>query len=204
MKYTIFRRPCQYQPKNFILYGGVSLDDINVIANVKNAQKTGADIIVDFDTCKIRYYKLYCTETFASTNQIGSRYIAFKGINFNLSSVLSNGVQLSPDDSVLTYKGNWKITNEVSTFGRIYNGKNDAVVTFDFKGSYFAITSYKSLKYNEFLIYIDDNFAQKISLNSNDEKTMVVYFSDKLKNCQHNIKIVGKGEFNIDSVVFWQ
>lgn len=194
----------QYQPKDFILYGGNSLDDMQEIVNVTGAQKTGENVIVNFDACKIRYYRIYCTATFVSSNPVGMKYIAFKSIGFDLPFILSNGTQIAPDDSILTYKGTWEIKNKTSSFGRIYVGEKDSILTFDFIGSYLAINSFSSIDYENFEVYIDDAFIQEVSINSTNNKTITSFISNKLKNEKHTVKIICKGRINIDSIVYWQ
>lgn len=68
--------------------------------------------------------------------------------------VLPEGEWCSPDEDMFVYRGNWKLSNKLSTFGHLYEGEN-ATLEFQFVGTQFGILSHESSEYDGFEILID-------------------------------------------------
>ena len=199
-RFTIYGEPSRrYQPKDFKLYGGTELDDLKLIAEVNNSERVNDNVVVDFDTTDIRYYKLVVTDTWA----IGQtyRYIAFRCAKFSYS--IDGGTRLSPDEPVFVYRGNWSLSNKFASFGHLYEGEN-ATLEFEFTGNRFAIFSYSSLDYDGFEVLIDGALADTVEISGDADNTELVYLSDELSAGTHKITIRSKSKFNVDSIVLWK
>ncbi|MGN1373591.1 MAG: M60 family metallopeptidase [Candidatus Coproplasma sp.] len=193
---TIVGEPTrQYLPKNFILYGGESLDDMHVLAEVTGSTITNNNVYVDFEECSLRYYKLVVSDTHAS----GTKYIAMRGLEFSYS--LSGGRLCSPYSDAFTCRGDWRLENTLSTFGRLYSGVN-ASMSFEFSGERFAVYSLFSQAYDGFEVYIDGEKVDTVSLKGNDGINLS-YLSPKLAEGTHTVLIKSNTPFNIDSIGLW-
>ena len=199
-QFTIYGEPSrQYQPKDFRLYGGTTLDDMELIAEVKDSARANNNVTVNFESRNIRYYKLVVTDTWATTQAY--RYIAFRSVKFSYST--GNGLWLSPDEEMFEYRGGWALSNKFSTFGHLYEGEN-ATLDFEFTGSRFAIISYESQDYDGFEVLIDGKLTGTVGIKGEENETKLVYLSDELTKETHTITIRSKTKFNIDSVVLWE
>lgn len=193
---TIFGEPSRkYQPKNFRLYGGTDLNDMKLIAEVSDAAVSNDNVIVDFDECKLRYYKIIVTDTYAS----GTKYIALRGLEMSLN--LSGGSLRSPYEESFVCRGDWELVNTLSTFGKLYCGK-DASMMFEFTGTRFAVFSQFGAEYGEFDVFIDGEKVDTVSL-SGDEKTALSYLSPLLDEGTHTVILKSKAAFNVDSIGLW-
>ncbi len=167
-RFTIYGEPSrQYQPKDFKLYGGTSLKAMELIADVENAARTGSDVIVGFAERRIKYYRLVVTDTWATTQNY--RYIAFRCAKFSYS--LIGGKWMSPDDGAFGYFGEWKLSNELSTFGHLYEGEKDSALEFSFDGSRFAIFGYVSADYDGYEVLVDGVLSGNVKLGGDDNDT---------------------------------
>ena len=192
--FTVYGEPSrQYQPKDFKLYGGAELEGMTLIAEVKDSVRTGSDVKIYFKEIDVRYYKLVVTDTWATKQSY--RYIAFRTLKFSYS--VDGGKLLSPDEDVFNYKGNWSLSNKLSTFGHLYEGQN-ATLEFEFTGSRFAIFSYEG-----FEVLIDGISAYSVSINGESDAVKLAYLSKELTNGKHVVTVRGKTRFNVDSIALW-
>ncbi len=199
-RFTVYGEPSrQYQPKDFLLYGGTDSENLELIATVKDAVRENYNVSVDFEEREIRYYKLVVTDTWAIGQNY--RYIAFRCAKFSLS--YDGGTLLSPDENVFTYKGGWKLSKRFSTFGHLYEGEN-ATAEFTFTGSRFAIFSRKGEEFDGFEILIDGESAGTVKINADGSDTNPTYLSKRLAEGEHRVILRSKTRFNIDSVVLWK
>lgn len=197
-RFTIYGEPSRgYQPKNFKLYGGTDLNKLELIKEVENAERKNNNITVEFEEQKLRYYKLVVTDTWAE----GVKYIAYRSAE--MSYELLGGDWYSPDDDMFVYRGNWNLSNKLSTFGHLYEGEN-ATVEFRFTGSRFGIIAYESSEYGGFEVLIDGKNAEKVEPAGTDGAEKLVYLSERLSEGEHSITIRSKTKFNIDSFVLWR
>lgn len=199
-RFTIYGEPSRaYQPKDFKLYGGSDLGVMELIADVKDAERTGSDVIVDFPEREIRYYRLVVTDTWATAQNY--RYIAFRCAKFSYS--LHGGKWLSPDEDIFVYRGGWTLSNRLSTFGHLYEGEK-ATLGFRFTGSRFAIFAYYSDDFDGFEVLVDGESVAKVSLGGDANETRLAYLSKTLDPGEHEITVRGLNRFNVDSVVLWE
>lgn len=191
-RFTVYGEPSrQYQPKNFVLYGGLSSDQMDVIAQVTDAPRTDYDVVVDFQERELRYYKLVVTETYSDYG-----YIAFRRAEPSLEGhALEGAVQLSPD--TLEYRGGWQVCPGLYTFGHAYCGGN-ASASFTFTGSCFGIIGLDCADCTDFEVYIDGSPAGTATYSASG-KTKLVYASPQLDYGEHVVELKGSA-FNIDSI----
>ena len=112
----------QYQPKDFKLYGGSSESDLTLLADVKDAPRSGINVTVMFPEREISCYKLVVTDTYAENQS--SKYIAFRYTAFSFS--LGEGEWISPADEMFTYRGEWSEVPGAS-FGKLMRADNGSV-----------------------------------------------------------------------------
>ncbi|HBJ18234.1 MAG TPA: hypothetical protein DDY70_00575, partial [Clostridiales bacterium] len=199
-RFTIYGEPTrQYQPKNFRLYGGTDLQNMELIAEVTDSVRENNNITVDFKTRDIRYYKLVVTDTWATGQRY--RYLAFRTMKFSYS--LDGGLWLSPDEEMFLYRGGWHLSSKLSAFGHLYEGEN-ATLDFEFSGTRFALFSYFSADFDSFEVLVDGEVVTVVSLKSGENKTALAYLSDEFTDGTHHATVRSKTRFNIDSVVLWQ
>ena len=195
-RFTVYGEPSRaYQPKNFALYGGTSMDDLELIAEVENAPRTGSDVIVNFEERPVRCYKIVVTDTWS----VGPKYIAFR--RAEMSYALDGGALVSPDDAMFTYRGNWQITNELATFGHLYEGQN-ASVEFTFEGTRFAVLACDCADYGVFEVLVD---GEPVGMSDPRGRgaQKPVYLSELLPQGEHTVVLRSRSRFNIDSFIFW-
>jgi hypothetical protein len=114
---------------------------------------------------------------------------------------IEGGKQVSPDDEMFSYKGDWTAQTGYSNFGHTYIGKQGATVEFTFEGNRMAILSSESFGKN-FKVEIDGKEVNSIELVA-FKKIGASYVSELLSEGTHTVKITCTGEANIDSFVTW-
>lgn len=191
--FTIYGEPSrQYQPKDFVLYGGTAADDLDVIAEVNDSARTGNNVVVTFAERDLRYYKLIVTDTHAG----GPKYIAFRRAEISYSVL--GGALVSPDDACLAYRGEWALSQTLSSFGHVYVGKN-AELSFEFTGTRFAVFS-SAENYGAFEVYIDGKKVGTAAPSASGA-CAVAYLSEELSAGAHTVTL--RGSMNVDSLAFW-
>lgn len=195
--FTVYGEPSrQYQPKNFVLYGGDSPDSLEKIAEYTDAPRTGSNVVVTFPERELRCYKLVVTDTYAG----GPKYIAFR--RAEMTHTIAGGALYSPDEVRFVWRGNWEIMQAPATFGHLYAGEN-AVLSFTFTGTRFALLSYGSEGYGAFEVIIDGKAAGSGAAASGGEGT-VSYLSGLLSAGEHAVLVRSRQKFNIESIALWQ
>lgn len=197
-RFTVYGEPSRlYLPTDFELYGGPDPEHLELIAKAENAEISGSDVHVDFGERELQCYKLYVTDTSAP----GTKYIAYRRAGF--SHAFPDGDLLSPDEEMFTYKGNWTLSNRLSSFGHLYEGEN-ASLEFTFEGNRLGVFSYVSPDYEGFEVLIDGKAAGQATLRGDEKAKALVWLSPELARGSHSVIIRSKSPFNIDSVVLWQ
>ena len=192
--FTIYGEPSKkYNPKNFSLYGGLSPDNLSLIAEVRDAEVSDNKTVIRFREKSVRYYKLIVTDTYANT----PKYIAFRKMNFSL--VYDGFTRLSPDDGRIVYKGNWKKTVAFSSFGHVLEGRNNATAEFGFYGSQFAIYSEFSDVFGAFDIVLDGEYLATVNSRETEGPA---FLSELLEEKWHKVVLCGKEDvpFCVESV----
>jgi hypothetical protein len=187
-----------FLPKDFKIW--VSSDGVEwqLVCDMTGATMTDDcwQVYANFDNLyTFSYYKVEITAT-------QKEYIALRKIIFQKYDIeLEGGNQLSPDNTTLTYKGNWNTQSSLSTFGHVYVGQKDATLSFEFEGTRLAILSVAGLGTN-YKVEIDG-----VEVNSIDlvEYTGAgaSFVSDLLAEGKHTVKITCLDTANIDSLVVW-
>ncbi len=183
-----------YQPKTFRLYGGTSEQDMWLLADVRNAERTGENVIVDFEPCEISRYKLVVTDTFAGA----PKYIAYRYAEF--SYALPGGSLLSPDEDMFVFRGNWLVKGALAPFGHIYEGQN-ASVEFTFTGTRFALLCLPG-EAGKFEVLIDGKAAENFA--SAAAGSSIAYLSDVLEAGTHTVVVRSKERFGLTAVALWE
>lgn len=134
--FTVYGAPSRlYLPTEFELYGGMSEEDMRLLADETSSRRSGSDLIVTFPVAEVRVYRLHVTDTMPTAN--GDRYIAYRYAGF--SYMIGGGKKVSPDDGMFVWRGDWKVRGALAQYGHVYESGGNAEVSFTFVGSRFAI-----------------------------------------------------------------
>ncbi len=109
----------------------------------------------------------------------------------------AKGIMVSPDDGIVTYKGDWRWDSACAKFGHVNIGKNKATAEFSFEGSRFIVTGNGS----DYKVYIDGRKTPSEHFDA-ETNASITYISPKLGEGNHKAVIVCNGETNIESMVF--
>lgn len=183
----------QYQPKTFRLYAGTSAGDMQLIADVENAVRTGSNVILSFPARAVRFYRLVVTDTW--DDRIG--YIAYRYAEFSLS--LPGGTLYSPDEELFVYRGGWEVQGALAPFGHVYSGEN-ATLGFTFTGTRFALFSLPEGA-GAFEVLIDGEVSSGTEHGGGDGLS---YLSEELSAGVHTVLIRSREKFNISAVALWE
>lgn len=193
-KMTLVGRATNTQtPISFKLYAGLSVNNMALVGEYENVSlANGKDAVVQFETTKFQYYKLFVTKT--NTN----RYVCLHQVQFLLA--YDGFLQISPDSKNISYSGNWKSNNVASTFGKVYSA-TIGKVEFEFEGTEFVVVS-KNLnnKKLKFKVSIDGSKFEKVTIDSSDVGAIKSYISKTLSPGKHKVVIKACYNFNIDSI----
>ncbi|MCH5179603.1 MAG: M60 family metallopeptidase [Erysipelotrichales bacterium] len=187
---TGYDRAERHMPITFKLYGGTSLDEMELLGDYVNHPFENRNMTVKFDLTKIRYYRLVVTDT--DTH----RYVAISEINMGLDF---KGIEQSPD--VATYY-NFKINYEtLSTYGHVIEG--DGYLIYSFSGTQFGLFTIQN---NDCIIEIEIDNGKTIEINlAQSSSKKLTYISELLSSGEHTIKIkVLSGTLTIDSFTYRQ
>ena len=155
------------------------------------------DLQVHFgENITFRYYKVTITGT-------ENGYFATSGMGLSNRRCHIDGERKPLDDEQFVCKGDWSLKSGLYTFGHLYEGRNNAVVQFEFTGTCFALFSVKSPAYGSMEVLIDGKSAGTTNL-AGDGSIDLSYLSDELTEGKHSVTIIcSKGVGNIDSIVIW-
>jgi hypothetical protein len=188
----------KFLPKTFKIWVSTDGENWQLVCDVAESEMTsdGWQVIADFD--KLYTFSYYKFEIYATHNQ----YIALRKIIFQKYDLeIEGGSQITPDNSMFTYDGNWSTKSVYSTFGHVYVGQEGATAEFEFEGTRLAILSTTKLGTN-FKVEIDGVEVSSIDLVENTG-IGASYVSQELKSGKHTVKITCTGEANIDSIAIW-
>jgi hypothetical protein len=189
--FTIYGEPTKkYQPKNFVLYGGMELSAMNVLASVTDAELDGDNIVVRFDDATIKYYSLIVTDTYATTQRY--RYICYRRAEFSYSGTTVD--LLAPNDSSISYYGDWAKVSGAYTFGYNYRSRG-GYFTLDFEGVQFELFLNQGAY---FYVEIDGQVIQ--SLDFANDGSNLAYMSPLLSFGKHTVKVVSQSTMCVDAI----
>lgn len=174
-------------PITFELYGGLTQDSMELLKNCTKQEIVNKKVIVNFDKKRIRYYKLYVTESDTG------RYVAFQELTFGLK--FEGGEEYSPD-YILSYVG-FQITYTISSFGHIIKGSG--TIEHKFTGKQFGLFVIQD---EDCTIEVDiDGTVTTYTLKKANEKELG-FLSNVLDNKEHQMKIkVVSGVLSVESFI---
>ncbi len=180
-----------YLPIKFKVYGGISQDEMKLLGDVDIPDAPiGESVQLDFDRTKIRYYKIDIEDMNAH------RYTTFAEVE--LSNALTGGKLISPDDSMISYFGDWNVIRPLCTFGHVLSTEGGAA-EFTFTGRGFAIYS-SSEGFSGYDVYIDGEKVGSAASAEGKSGTFMSYIFDGLTRGNHKVRIESASSFNIDSI----
>jgi hypothetical protein len=189
----------QFLPKNFKIWVSTDGENWQLVCDVVDSTLStdGWQVTAMFDqTHTFDYVRIEITATH-------KQYIALRKIIFqNYVIEISNGNQLSPDNDMFAFRGDWALKSTYSDFGHIYIGETGSTLKFEFEGTKFAILSVSELGAN-FKVKIDGVEVDSITLRENPNLIDASYISTELKNGKHKVTITCLDTTNIDSIVIW-
>lgn len=163
--------------------------------------QSGSRIVTaTFDLTTFRYFNLYVTDT--TYNISGNKFLIISEIKFSESHSVLNGKLISPDDDMLTFKGDWTVEQKSSNFGHVFVGQKKATLEFTFTGKRLAILSSAAYE-RDYKVYIDGKAVDSLELAEPNGAIVTGFLSPEFEEGEHTVEIVCKGETSIDSVVLW-
>lgn len=189
-----------YYPKNFYILVGNSPDDITTPFGPHWQDVSSSNGNTGFrieESLTFRYYKIVIEAW--SYGAVQFRYAKFS------YTIPGTATMYSPDDAMLTYKGNWQAAQTNSNFGHVSLGKSGNQVSFEFeaKSDNSKVGILTSNSYGQkFDIYIDGKkvAVEKLADIAND---CLLCISPTLSQGKHTVTIKCTGEANIDSIVIY-
>ena len=186
--FTGYNRDIRHMPINFRIYGGISLDNMELLGSYENHPYEVRKMIAKFKMSKIRYYTLEILDT--DTHQ----YVAISEMNVGLEF---NGKEDTLDKA--TYYNFQYNKDNLATYGHLIKG--NGYLTYNFEGSKFGLYTYQNEECT-FIVEIDSIYKEEITLNATNEKKLA-YLSEILNNGSHSVKItVLKGNLCVDSFIY--
>lgn len=179
--------------KNYVLYGGNSPIDMQVLASGTALNTRINDIY--FGSVSARYLKLEIADHYGN-----EKYIAVSEVEF--ADAVSNAVVKANTNSAMNYTGDWK----ENTFGSYMNGvlkeTKSGNVTYKFRGTGAAVFAKLGRDYGVAEIKIDNGEWREINLYSDTDKYgQCVYVASQLTDNYHTITIrVQSGTINLDYI----
>ncbi len=180
-------------PRAFTLEGsadGLEFFPVGEFTNdVRNTSMT-----VDFEAKTFRYYRLTVTRS--------DRLLIISEIEMWRIFEIAGGKQVSPDDGMFAYKGNWHGAQATSNFGHVYVGTEGASVSFEFEGTRLGILSTDAYG-KGFEVKIDGKTVSSLELKEDSFAVSLAFLSDVLEKGKHEVTITCTGTDNIDSIVIY-
>lgn len=193
---TLFTQPRgdYHCPVNFTLEGSINGTNYFKLGTYEDMKVANYSVVANFDKATFRYYRLSMTKS-------SNHYIILSEVQFANIYQISNGNQISLDNTEVRLIGSWEPKSILSSFGHLYVGKKNCTIEYEFEGTYFGILS-SSLLPSNYEVYIDDQKVESISLKE-DTGVIMSFLSKQLTEGKHKVKIVCTGQANIDSIVYW-
>lgn len=171
-------------PTKFELYGGRTLEDMQLLGNY-DINYTDGNVEVTFNETNIRYYTLLVYDT------NNHQYVAMKKVDMCLDF---NGEEISPDR--VLYSKYEKIYTQ-STYGHV--NSTSGKVKIEFEGTQFGI--YTNQNQNVKLEIEIDNKKYNVTIDQLNKKHLA-FLSETLSAKKHTIIItVKRGTLNLESII---
>ncbi len=186
------------RPKKLKLYISSNGTDWDLIVNTR-ASDNLPQSLQQFEFNKLytfQYYKLAIESSFNNYD------IFITELEFTYKFLLNNGTQLALGDKDLKLTGSWDIQNVISKFGRVYVGKTNSAIQFEFTGNRLLLLSV--LENNNFEVYIDGKKVNSMDFEKTDTAYKPSYISPELEIKTHSVIIKCLGESNFESIVIYK
>ena len=187
-------------PKVFTLSVSDNGTDWRTVGSYSGYADGSKSVVAQFELTTFRYFNLYVTDT--TYNVSGNKFLIISEIRFSESHSVLNGKLISPDDDMLTFKGDWRVEQKPSSFGHVFVGEKKAKLEFTFTGKRLAILSSSAFDI-DYKVYIDGDRVDSVELAEPNGDIVAGFVSEEFEEGEHTVEIVCKGETSIDSIVIW-
>lgn len=189
------------RPKNYKLYIKSNVnDEWKQVLDIKNAICADYIHTAKFDDFyTFQYYKFVVTDTYYLTSS-NPRFMVIYDLQFISQLELSNGSRTSIGDKKIKLYGTWSIEKTPSKFGRVYVGKENSSIQFEFTGTRLILFSVTNFKTN-YEVYIDGKKVNSINIKESNEICKETFISPEFNNKRHSVTIKCLGEANFESIV---
>ena len=189
------------RPKNYKLYIKSNVnDEWKQVLDIKNAICADYIHTAKFDDFyTFQYYKFVVTDTYYQTSS-NPRFMVIHDLQFISQLELSNGSRTSIGDKKIKLYGTWSIEKTPSKFGRVYVGKENSSIQFEFTGTRLILFSVTNFKTN-YEVYIDGKKVNSINIKESNEICKETFISPEFNNKRHSVTIKCLGEANFESIV---
>ncbi|MDE7452855.1 MAG: M60 family metallopeptidase [Clostridia bacterium] len=201
-----------YFPTDFTLEVSRDGENFTKVDDFANLTRSGVAVTVNFKETTFRYYRLTVTGSSGSYANADDRkdrvneratYLIIGEIEMWDIFEVNNGNQISPDNDMFDFTGNWKSVQAKSTFGHAYLGNDGDVINFTFTGTRLAILNTAAYGRN-YKVLIDDKEVKSIDLIEVKGGYGAYYLTDALPDGLHTVKIICTGEACFDSFAIYK
>lgn len=184
------------RPKQLKLYISSNGTDWNLVYNTQNAGGADQKQVLQLDKLyTFQYYKL----VIESSHWPHGNEIVLNRIEFTNKFLLNRGSYLPLGDKSIKLTGGWDIQKAVTRYGRVYVGKENSTISFDFTGNRLLLLS--TMEYGNFEVYIDGKKVNSIDFEQTTTVTKTSYLSPQLNNKTHSVVIKLLGVANFEAIV---
>lgn len=190
-----------YRPhRGLKLYISNDCENWKMILNTQAGEASNQKQIFEFDKLyTFQYYKLVIE---SSHWPHSSSLLKISELEFTYKFLLNNGTQIALGDKNVKLTGSWDIQKVISKFGRVYVGKNNSAIQFEFTGNRLLLLSV--LENNNFEVYIDGKKVNSMDFEKTDTAYKPSYISPELEIKTHSVIIKCLGESNFESIVIYK
>ncbi|MCM1306791.1 MAG: M60 family metallopeptidase [Bacteroides sp.] len=193
----------QGYPKNFNLEVSTDGENYTSAGSYNNPTGSGTyEVTVKLDKAyTFRYIKITIVDNHSNTGRI-----ILSGIKFAYTMRLNgNGANnISLDNEMFTYVGEWKGEQALSVYGHVYVGQSGAGMTFTFNGTHIGFITPTAYENNNFTVLIDGQLYDSIDVGDVTGAFGITYLSPKLENGKHTVTVICSGESAFDSIVYYE
>ncbi len=190
-------RYSRYLPRNVKVWVSNDGENWTLVADVVSASVSGVTVPIQFNkTMTFSYYKTQITDTHAPT----IKYLALDKIEITNILQISGGTRTGLGDKNVKLYGTWNIESTESKFGRVYIGKQNSSMEFEFTG--IRLILFSSIKFDKnYEVYIDGKKVESINISPSTEVCQESFISSEMKYKKHTVTIKCLGEANFESIV---
>lgn len=195
----------RYGADNFLVYAGLTLDNMKLVADVTNALDNGYWVDTKseatFELTAMRYLKVVVTRTEYSSYE--EKWDSSRSDRFGINGIelFTTVKTMSINNPNVYYSINlpWTINYDLlSTYGHIYESHNGSIMV-NFSGSVFSIICYVGKEYGKLYISIDGGEEIVVDLSADNLQRQMVFVSAGYELGSHTVRIRGEGKVNVES-----